>query len=225
MVEVEALPLKLITCAKPAFAVRNECLLLLEGHGVESNSPLHVAFHNLPQVVTWSREALFKIFVGSNLRFRNPDRPLHNPIFRHVYDGRIVLYHWESTGVIALPANPLSHFTNLHDGPESEPDPTIEATGEPLGIHGLTIGTLPPTTTIVTGVRRHLLFSHKRIGIFASGRRGVSLNLPIYQARVVQHPLFARVDGRDDVRPIHLLRDFPTKNLTPDLVDCVFVTL
>ena len=145
IVEVKDLFLELTTLARSTFAIRDDSLLLAEGQGVESNSPLHASIHDLPQMVTRSLESLFKVLIDSDLRLRNPDRLLHSPIDRHVDDSGEFRFHWGSTGVPAFPANPLSHLADRVNGLEGEPNPTVKATGESLRIDGFARGALPPT--------------------------------------------------------------------------------
>ena len=61
-----------LACTEPAFAARDEGLLVVDSHLVETNAPFHAGVRDLPKVVARAEGSLIKIHVGTDLHLRDP---------------------------------------------------------------------------------------------------------------------------------------------------------
>ena len=184
-VRIRTVLVELLACAEPAFAARDEGLLVVDSHLVETNAPFHVGVHDLPKVIARAEESLLKIHVGTDLHLRDPNRLLHSTLDRHICHDLGVRARWRGTGVSALSDNPSSHFAHLCDWLEGEHDPAVEASGDSLRVNRFTTRTLSPPAVHLTLVFGNVLIGQRSIGIFAMIGGSVSYDLSVDQIRVI----------------------------------------
>ena len=176
-VRIRTVLVELLACAEPAFAARDEGLLVVDSHLVETNAPFHVGVHDLPKVITRTEISLLKILVGSDLYLRHPNRLFSSNLNRHICHDLGVGARRGGTGVFALSNNPSSHFAHLCDWLLG--DPAVGASSESLRVDRFTTRTLSPPAVHLTLVFGDVLIGWMGIGICAMAGRGVSHDLSV----------------------------------------------